>query len=309
VQERESRAGLELTASETEARFEADVKFAGNTASISLVANDDGSSARLAGDSITLDADTIITGSLTMDNTNDPNGEITNSAGDFTLDENGLTLDVAPNGYQPNQAISFTDGNGDEKVGMYFTGNQLEISQDFSSGVYGLDLAFDLVTISNDLGVNGYVQAGDPDQSGIFRVTDDPLPEFTDGLSHVIGATQDRSNSSDQFIGYEHTSKSGKASLFAHSQASIEFLTSESTGPEDDPIDFEKSFTADDSLVRMGPIAIYNDYYNIGQSLPPALSENKTAALFLTNRGSGVELVARFRDSNGNVSTKQLAIS
>jgi hypothetical protein len=93
TQEQEARAGLELTASETEARFEADVKFAGNTAAISLIANDDGSSARLAGDSITLDGDTIITGSLTMDNTNDPNGEITNSAGDFRLDENGLNLD------------------------------------------------------------------------------------------------------------------------------------------------------------------------------------------------------------------------
>ncbi|MCS4162710.1 hypothetical protein GGP94_003158 [Salinibacter ruber] len=106
TQEQEARAGLELTASETEARFEADVKFAGNTAAISLLANDDGSSARLAGDSIILDGDTIITGSLTMDNTNDPNGEITNSAGDFSLDQNGLSLS---RGGSSGNKVTFTD--------------------------------------------------------------------------------------------------------------------------------------------------------------------------------------------------------
>ncbi|AUO79030.1 structural protein [Salinibacter phage M8CR30-2] len=120
TQESEARAGLELTASETEARFQADVAFEGSTASVSLVANADGSSARLAGDSITLDGNTIITGSLTMDNTNDPNGEITNSAGDFRVDENGFDIEAAGEFFTLENAYTITK-NGTTQAAMWCT--------------------------------------------------------------------------------------------------------------------------------------------------------------------------------------------
>jgi len=122
TQEREARAGLEITASETEARvelqaevigdtsinsssltafasktesrFDADVKFEGSTAAISLVANDDGSSARLAGDSIILDGDTNIQGDLDLDGKGVFGGVIKNkdTNPDYTLGNDGLTL-------------------------------------------------------------------------------------------------------------------------------------------------------------------------------------------------------------------------
>ncbi|AUO78909.1 structural protein [Salinibacter phage M1EM-1] len=94
TQESEARAGLELTASETEARFQADVRFEGSTASVSLVANADGSSARLAGDSIILDGNTEIQGDLDLTGKAVVGGVIKNkdTDPDYTLGADGLTL-------------------------------------------------------------------------------------------------------------------------------------------------------------------------------------------------------------------------
>jgi len=70
TQEAEARAGLEITASETEARFEANVRFEDAVAGISLVANDTGSSVQLTGDSIQINGDTTFFGT----NYTNPNG-------------------------------------------------------------------------------------------------------------------------------------------------------------------------------------------------------------------------------------------
>jgi hypothetical protein len=110
TQESEARAGLEITASETEARFEADVRFEGSTASVSLVANADGSSARLAGDSIILDGNTEIQGDLDLTGKAVVGGVIKNNQTnpDYTLGQDGLTLYGQGNGGAHNIDFKMT---------------------------------------------------------------------------------------------------------------------------------------------------------------------------------------------------------
>jgi hypothetical protein len=71
-----------------------------------------------------------------MDNTNDPNGEITNSAGDFRLDEDGLSLEY---GDKDANKVSFSK-SGTEKFGMYLF-----------SGIFGDTLQLEA---KNDTGIH-----------------------------------------------------------------------------------------------------------------------------------------------------------
>jgi hypothetical protein len=110
----EIQAELELTASEMEARFQADVAFEGSTASVSLVSNADGSSARLAGDSITLDGDTTFFGT----DYNNPGGIPGDAlAEDYT--QSGTENVTIRDAGEPNSNTSRPNGDSPLKGDLY----------------------------------------------------------------------------------------------------------------------------------------------------------------------------------------------
>lgn len=119
TQEKESRASLELTASKTESRFEADVTFAGNESSISLVANDNTSEARIAGDSIILDGEVDIQGDAFVDDLFARNLEI-NSGGEITSEGEGFKINADGSGQLAGGDINW-DNSGNLEVGSNAT--------------------------------------------------------------------------------------------------------------------------------------------------------------------------------------------
>jgi hypothetical protein len=126
-----------------------------------------------------------------MDNTNDPNGEITNSAGDFTLDENGLSLEY---GNKDANKVSFSN-SGTEKFGMYLF-----------SGIYG-----DTLQLEAKKGAGIHLESNN---SGISIEGEEISLTPTDGIGAVNFGSFDELQVRTQYSDGGNTSQSHMAIVF-----------------------------------------------------------------------------------------------
>jgi hypothetical protein len=292
--------------------------------SFGLVVKDAGTKKVHFGDEMMIEGDLLVDGSVTANEidvddvlatnatvsgtlTMGTDGEITNAQNDFSIDENGFTLkgnDV----FTSERAITFLDINGDKQGQIWYDYDDLKLE---ANGVrmIGHGSSFSMTSAGPRLSTEDSVQisteAGTGPSFGRIQLADEL------GLSfNGERGTKFLWNLDDDFEDNQHVfSRSGEhAHLSWFDENGFTIKSSQSTGSPGDVPSFSQSLQVDDISASFGPIQVLNDYYNVADQ-PPSPEENKSVTLALTNRGSGVELVAKFRDSTGNISTKRIALA